>query len=98
VRDYLIADKRARLHRSIAATLVQQPADALPRADHADELAFHLDRVGDIDGAFCAFLAAADAAEMVAPASRTARATMRSLSAGSVASASNTCRTSVSDP
>ena len=64
----LLPPQRARLHRSIAATLAQQPADALRRADRAGELAFHLDRAGDIEGAFSAFLAAADAAETVAPA------------------------------
>src|SRR5690606_6321852 len=35
--------------------------------DRAGELAFHLDRSGDLDGAFAALLAAADAAEAVAP-------------------------------
>lgn len=64
----LLPPQRARLHRSIAATLAQQPADALRRADRAGELAFHLDLAGDIEGAFSALLAAADAAEMVAPA------------------------------
>jgi DNA-binding CsgD family transcriptional regulator len=64
----LLPPQRARLHRSIAATLAQQPADALRRADRAGELAFHLDRAGDIEGAFRALLAAADAAETVAPA------------------------------
>ncbi len=64
----LLPPQRARLHRSIAATLAQQPAAALLRADRAGELAFHLDRACDFDGAFSAFLAAADAAEMVAPA------------------------------
>jgi DNA-binding CsgD family transcriptional regulator len=64
----LLPPQRARLHRNIAATLAQQPADALRRADRAGELAFHLDRAGDIDRAFSAFLAAADAAETVAPA------------------------------
>jgi DNA-binding NarL/FixJ family response regulator len=64
----LLPPQRARLHRSIAATLARQPADALRRADRAGELAFHLDRAGDSDGAFAALLAAADAAEMVAPA------------------------------
>ena len=64
----LLPPQRARLHRSIAATLAQQPPDVLRRADRAGELAFHLDHAGDIDGAFSALLAAADAAETVAPA------------------------------
>ncbi|HQZ35013.1 MAG TPA: AAA family ATPase [Ilumatobacteraceae bacterium] len=64
----LLPPQRARLHRSIAATLARQPADALRRADRAGELAFHLDHAGDTEGAFTALLAAADAAEMVAPA------------------------------
>ena len=42
----LLPPQRARLHRSIAATLQQQPADVLRRADRAGELAFHLDRGG----------------------------------------------------
>ncbi|MEP7114027.1 MAG: AAA family ATPase [Ilumatobacteraceae bacterium] len=64
----LLPPQRARLHRSVAATLQQQPADVLGRADRAGELAFHLDRAGDYEGAFSALLTAADAAEMVAPA------------------------------
>ncbi len=64
----LLPPQRTRLHRSIAASLAQQSADALRRADRAGELAFHLDRAGDIEGAFAALLAAADAAETVAPA------------------------------
>jgi DNA-binding CsgD family transcriptional regulator len=64
----LLPPQRARLHRSIAETLARQPADALRRADRAGELALHLDLAGHIDGAFAALLAAADAAEMVAPA------------------------------
>jgi DNA-binding CsgD family transcriptional regulator/tetratricopeptide (TPR) repeat protein len=64
----LLPPQRARLHRSIAATLALQPADALRRADRAGELAFHLDLAGDADNAFSALLAAADAAETVAPA------------------------------
>jgi DNA-binding CsgD family transcriptional regulator/tetratricopeptide (TPR) repeat protein len=64
----LLPPQRARLHRSIAATLAQQPTDALRRADRAGELAFHLDLAGDVESAFTALLAAADAAETVAPA------------------------------
>ncbi len=63
----LLPPQRARLHRSFAATLQQLPADVLRRADRAGELAFHLDRAGDTDGAFSALLAAADAAETIAP-------------------------------
>ncbi len=72
------AARRSRLRRpapaatstpapQLAATLQQQPADVLRRADRAGELAFHLDRAGDSEGAFSALLAAADAAETVAP-------------------------------
>jgi DNA-binding CsgD family transcriptional regulator/tetratricopeptide (TPR) repeat protein len=64
----LLPPQRARLHRSIAAALAQQPTDALRRADRAGELAFHLDLAGDIEEAFTALLAAADAAETIAPA------------------------------
>ena len=63
----LLPPQRARLHRSIATTLQQQPADVLRRADRAGELAFHLDRAGDSEEAFSALLAAADAAETIAP-------------------------------
>ena len=63
----LLPPQRARLHRSVATTLQQQPADVLRRADRAGELAFHLDRAGDSEGAFSALLAAADAAETIAP-------------------------------
>lgn len=63
----LLPTQRARLHRSVAAALQQQPAELLRRADRAGELAFHLDRGGDHAGAFSALLAAADAAETVAP-------------------------------
>ena len=64
----LLPPQRARLHRSIAEVLQQQPADVLRRADRAGELAFHLDRAGDSEAAFSALLAAADAAETIAPA------------------------------
>lgn len=64
----LLPPQRARLHRSVAATLLQQAPDVLRRADLAGELAFHLDRAGDTERAFTALLAAADAAETVAPA------------------------------
>ena len=63
----LLPPQRARLHRSVATTLQQQPADVLRRADRAGELAFHLDRAGDSEEAFSALLAAADAAETIAP-------------------------------
>jgi DNA-binding CsgD family transcriptional regulator len=64
----LLPPQRARLHRSVATTLLRETADVLRRADRAGELAFHLDRAGDHEGAFTALLAAADAAETVAPA------------------------------
>jgi DNA-binding CsgD family transcriptional regulator len=63
----LLPPQRTRLHGRIAETLGQQPAAVLSRPDRAGELAFHLDRAGDIEGAFFALLAAADAAETVAP-------------------------------
>ena len=63
----LLPPQRMRLHRRIAEALQQQPTEQLRRADRAGELAFHLDRSGDIEGAFVALLAAADAAETVAP-------------------------------
>src|SRR3954451_25405311 len=64
----LLPPQRSRLHRRIAEVLQTQPAEALRRADRAGELAFHLDRSGDREAAFLALLAAADAAESVAPA------------------------------
>jgi DNA-binding CsgD family transcriptional regulator/tetratricopeptide (TPR) repeat protein len=64
----LLPPQRSRLHQRIAATLQRQPAEVLRRPDRAGELAFHLDRSGDIGGAFVALLDAADAAETVAPA------------------------------
>ena len=63
----LLPPQRTRLHRRIADTLEQQPAELLRRTDRAGELAFHLDRAGDGEGAFLALLAAADAAEALAP-------------------------------
>ncbi len=44
------------------------PPPSSARADRAGELAFHLDRAGDREGAFVALLAAADAAATIAPA------------------------------
>ena len=64
----LLPPQRTRLHRRIAGTLQQQPTELLRRPDRAGELAFHLDRAGDSARAFTALLAAADAAESVAPA------------------------------
>jgi DNA-binding NarL/FixJ family response regulator len=63
----LLPPQRSRLHRTIAATLQEQPSEVIGRVDRAGELAFHLDRAGDTAGAFIALLAAADAAETVAP-------------------------------
>lgn len=63
----LLPSQRTRLHRRLAEALRQQPLAALTRADRAGELAFHLDRAGDRSGAFIALLAAADAAETIAP-------------------------------
>ncbi|WP_426571374.1 helix-turn-helix transcriptional regulator [Aquihabitans sp. McL0605] len=64
----LLPPQRTRLHRRVADALREQTTDALSRADRAGELAFHLDRTGDHEAAFTALLAAADAAEEVAPA------------------------------
>lgn len=63
----MLPSERTRLHRRVAADLRRQPAEVLRRADRAGELAFHLDRGGDVAGAFTVLLAAADAAESVAP-------------------------------
>lgn len=63
----MLPSQRARLHRKVAAMLQQLPADLRLRPDRAGELAFHLDRGGDHVHAFWALLAAADAAETVAP-------------------------------
>lgn len=63
----LLPPQRARLHGRVAATLREQSTDLLGRADRAGELAFHLDRAGEVEAAFTAMLAAADAAEVVAP-------------------------------
>ena len=63
----LLPSQRARLHRRVAEVLQQQSAEMLGRADRAGELAFHLDRAGDHEAAFVALLAAADAAETIAP-------------------------------
>ena len=68
VYDELLPPERNRLHRRIADALADQPPLVLARADRAGELAFHLDRAGDHVAAFAALLAAADAAETVAPA------------------------------
>lgn len=64
----LLPPQRFRLHHRIARALQQQPPDVLSRPDRAGELAFHLDRSGDSEGAFVALLTAADAAASVAPA------------------------------
>ncbi|MEO8694174.1 MAG: AAA family ATPase [Acidimicrobiales bacterium] len=64
----LLPSERARLHGRIAAVLAEQAPHLLARADRAGELAFHLDRAGDTRAAFVALLAAADAAETIAPA------------------------------
>lgn len=64
----LLPPQRSRLHRRIADALRAQTTDDPSRADRAAELAFHLDRAGAHEAAFAALLAAADAAEEVAPA------------------------------
>jgi ATP/maltotriose-dependent transcriptional regulator MalT len=64
----LLPPQRTRLHRRVADALREQTTGELSRADRAGELAFHLDRAGEHEAAFGALLAAADAAEEVAPA------------------------------
>jgi DNA-binding NarL/FixJ family response regulator len=64
----LLPTQRRRLHRSIADALRADPTMALTSSDAAGELAFHLDRAGDAQGAFAALLDAAAAAETIAPA------------------------------
>ncbi len=64
----LLPPQRTRLHRRVADALEEQTTDALSRADRAGELAFQLDHAEDHEAAFGALLAAADAAEEVAPA------------------------------
>jgi DNA-binding NarL/FixJ family response regulator len=63
----LLPPQRRRIHRRIADTMREQEPHRLSRADRASELAVHLDRAGDQPAAFTALLAAADAAETVAP-------------------------------
>ncbi len=66
----LLAPQRRRIHRRVADVLLGRPASASGPgggADEAAELAFHLDRAGDGPAAFTALLAAADAAQAVAP-------------------------------
>lgn len=64
----LLPSQRARIHRRLADALARQPGGLLQRPDRAGELAFHLDRAGATGEAFAALLAAADAAERLAPA------------------------------
>ncbi|MFN8024651.1 MAG: AAA family ATPase [Acidimicrobiales bacterium] len=67
VYDALLPSQRRRLHRTVADALRTGPDDGA-RADRAGQLAFHLDRAGDVPAAFVALLAAADAAQTLAPA------------------------------
>jgi DNA-binding NarL/FixJ family response regulator len=60
--------ERRRLHRAVANALQADPHLALTATDGAGELAFHLDRSGDEAAAFEALFAAADSAELIAPA------------------------------
>lgn len=64
----LLPSERTRLHARVADALRAQPASTRARADSAGALALHLDRAGDRASAFTALLAAADAAETIAPA------------------------------
>jgi DNA-binding CsgD family transcriptional regulator len=63
----LLPGERRRHHR-LAANHLTTRASRRATVEHAGELAVHLDRAGDIDGAFVALLVAADASEAVAPA------------------------------
>jgi DNA-binding CsgD family transcriptional regulator/tetratricopeptide (TPR) repeat protein len=60
--------ERRRLHRAVAVALKAEPRFGLTSTDGAGELAFHLDRGGDEAAAFEALFAAADSAELIAPA------------------------------
>ena len=60
--------ERRRLHRAVATALQADPGLALTATDGAGELAFHLDRAGDQAAAFETLFAAADSAELIAPA------------------------------
>jgi DNA-binding NarL/FixJ family response regulator len=60
--------ERRRLHRAVATALKAEPRFGLTSTDGAGELAFHLDRGGDEAAAFEALFAAADSAELIAPA------------------------------
>ena len=60
--------ERRRLHRAVATALQADPGLALTATDGAGELAFHLDRAGDEAAAFETLFAAADSAELIAPA------------------------------
>ncbi len=65
--DQLLPPERSRLHQRIADELASDTS-GMTRPDRLGELAFHLDRGGDSPAAFVALLAAADAAEVLAPA------------------------------
>jgi DNA-binding NarL/FixJ family response regulator/tetratricopeptide (TPR) repeat protein len=60
--------ERRRLHRAVATALKAEPRFGLTSTDGAGELAFHLDLGGDEAAAFEALFAAADSAELIAPA------------------------------
>ena len=60
--------ERRRVHRAVATALQAEPRFGLTSTDGAGELAFHLDRGGDEAAAFEALFAAADSAELIAPA------------------------------
>jgi DNA-binding CsgD family transcriptional regulator/tetratricopeptide (TPR) repeat protein len=59
--------ERRSLHRRVADALRDHPSLAWTPADAAGELASHLERAGDAEGAFGASLAAADTAAAFAP-------------------------------
>jgi DNA-binding NarL/FixJ family response regulator len=66
--DTALPTERRRLHRAVAAALQSHPRLRLTGTDAAGELAFHFDRAGDEAAAFEALFAAADSAELIAPA------------------------------
>ena len=73
VASQLLPSERRRLHGRIADTLVTRPELAATPTMAAGELAFHLERAGDVTGAFHAMLRASDELQCVAPAAALAQ-------------------------
>ena len=68
VASTLLPPERRRLHRSIGAAVAADPALAMSPVSRPGEIAFHLDKAGDAEGAFPASLEAVDVLAPVAPA------------------------------